>query len=366
MIISYIYLFILVRGIFGVLIGIVSPLSVSLIIENFPSKIRGKSFIFCRIGKMIGEFFAAVIGYLCLDKSLTSGNWRALLLWSSVPAFISYYLGNKYLMESPRYLFSKNYFELAFDKMKLIYNINHPDKLFQLSGSDKDSIYNFYNRDGDLIGESPSFLIDLFDRLKRLFDDKLKRVTLLIWGMWFAMTFVFYGQTFILPILLSKFPTKIQSDSILDQPFAKIIIPILAEIPAAFLCAYLIDQPRFGRQKLIFTAFSLSAIAYLFCYFSSQFFFILYLSIARFLLVIGYSVKYTYTSEIYHTNLRSTGVGAASAFGRIGGITMPLILIWAVEIEIHLPFICFFIICIFGAICTHLFPYDTFNKELDT
>ena len=79
MIISYIYLFILVRGIFGVLIGIVSPLSVSIIIENFPSIIRGKFFILCRIGKMIGEFFSAVIGYLCLDRSLTSDYWRAHL-----------------------------------------------------------------------------------------------------------------------------------------------------------------------------------------------------------------------------------------------------------------------------------------------
>jgi putative MFS transporter len=242
-------------------------------------------------------------------------------------------------------------------------------KKFNILDSEKEYIYNFYAKGNNDFPEQKQTnnlnFSEVMNRINSLFSEELKKITFLIWGMWFAMTFVFYGQTFILPILLSKFPSN-TSDSIWEHPFAKIIIPIFAEIPASFLCAFLIDQPRFGRQKLIIFAFSLSALAYFFCCFSSHFSFVIYLSVARFFLVIGYSVKYTYTSEVYHTNIRSTGVGAASGFGRVGGIFMPFVLLQAVEINVYLPFVCFFIICIFGGICTYLFPYDTFNKELDT
>ena len=37
-----------------------------------------------------------------------------------------------------------------------------------------------------------------------------------------------------------------------------------------------------------------------------------------------YAAVYAYTPEVYPTAVRSTGMGAASAFGRVGGILAPI------------------------------------------
>jgi putative MFS transporter len=39
-----------------------------------------------------------------------------------------------------------------------------------------------------------------------------------------------------------------------------------------------------------------------------------------------YAGMYAYTPEIYPTEFRATGMGVASAFGRVGGILAPLII----------------------------------------
>jgi putative MFS transporter len=40
----------------------------------------------------------------------------------------------------------------------------------------------------------------------------------------------------------------------------------------------------------------------------------------------AYAGLYSYTPEVYATAIRSTGMGAASAFGRVGGILAPIII----------------------------------------
>ncbi len=91
-----------------------------------------------------------------------------------------------------------------------------------------------------------------------------------------------------------------------------------------------------------------------------------YLTVARFLLVFGHNIKYTYTSEIYHTSIRSTGVGAASSCGRIGGIVMTYLLISMLDISPFSPFLALCVICIVGGYATYNFPYDSINRELDS
>lgn len=51
----------------------------------------------------LGEILTIIVAYFCLNN-LQFGNWRLLLIWTSIPGFVAFYLTIKYLKESPRYL----------------------------------------------------------------------------------------------------------------------------------------------------------------------------------------------------------------------------------------------------------------------
>ena len=99
--------FLFIRFFFGFLIGVVSPLSVSIITESFPTDLSGRIFILCRIGLMVGELFSACLGVVFIEKDLKHGNWRALLIIPAFPALIGFALSYKYLIEPPRYYLAK-------------------------------------------------------------------------------------------------------------------------------------------------------------------------------------------------------------------------------------------------------------------
>lgn len=428
-IINGVSIFIFIRLILGIFIGLSSPLTVSLITEFFPAKIRGKSFIFCRIGKMLGEFTAAMLALVYLKSSLNEGNWRILLFWSAIPAFIATYLAFYYLTETPRYLMSKNNYDEAFQAIEKILLINQMDLKFfiqnnlkflnifgnnmnvnnesniceqakiSLNEEEKKNLIYLYEKDVNKVKSSDfknchpvnvdynnfdsrnKSYFNLLAIIKKFFYEKInvlvkgkyRVMTFKIWIMWFCFNFIFYGQTFILPFILSENQSQLQqqikesknkSAGFLDSPFMKIIIPILIEIPASFISAILVDRKELGRKNTVALAFLSASVFYFFCYFLSWN--ILYfITLARFVLVIGYSIKYTFTSEIYHTEIRSTGVGLASAFGRLGLIIMPIILLKICEINNFLPFLVFFIIAIIGYIDVNMMEYDTTNQKLD-
>ena len=91
------------RLLFGVAGGIITPLSATYLSEISPQKIRGKVLVFATIFLTVGELITCLIAYLFLD-SFASGNWRALVIWSSFPGIVTFILCLLFLEESPRYL----------------------------------------------------------------------------------------------------------------------------------------------------------------------------------------------------------------------------------------------------------------------
>lgn len=53
-----------------------------------------------------------VLAYIFMP-TLESGNWRAVLVWSSIPAFIVVFISYFVLLESPRFLLVKGKPELV-------------------------------------------------------------------------------------------------------------------------------------------------------------------------------------------------------------------------------------------------------------
>ncbi len=97
------WLLIALRFVFGFSMGVAVPVMAAYLAEILPKDIRAKYYLYVQQAFPIGECVTIVIAWTCL-QSLESGNWRQLLLWSSVPAFVSVYVSYVKLVQSPRFM----------------------------------------------------------------------------------------------------------------------------------------------------------------------------------------------------------------------------------------------------------------------
>ncbi|MNJ72761.1 putative niacin/nicotinamide transporter NaiP [compost metagenome] len=80
----------------------------------------------------------------------------------------------------------------------------------------------------------------------------------------------------------------------------------------------------------------------------------------------AWGAMYAYTPELYPTKVRSTGVGLAASFGRVGGIIAPFLVGVLVgrQVEIGSIFWIFFVTILIGAFTVMWLGSETKGKEL--
>ena len=63
--------------------------------------------------------------------------------------------------------------------------------------------------------------------------------------------------------------------------------------------------------------------------------------------------------------MRASGIGMASAVGKIGSIVMPWIVVYISNIGAFTPYLIFGGVSAVGSLLTLLLPFDTFARALD-
>ena len=108
------------------------------------------------------------------------------------------------------------------------------------------------------------------------------------------------------------------------QSFEFVLWMTVAQIPGYFAAAALVD--RIGRKPTM-AIFLLGCAASAFMFGNAKSAGDIYLwgCLMSFFNLGAWGVLYTYSPELYPTEARSTGVGWAAAFGRIGGILAPMV-----------------------------------------
>jgi putative MFS transporter len=182
----------------------------------------------------------------------------------------------------------------------------------------------------------------------------------MLWILWFAMVYSYYGIFTWLPSLL------VAGGHEVIQSFRYVLIITLAQIPGYFTAAYLVD--RIGRKAtLVPFLIGCAVAAYLFGRATSGAEIIFYGCLISFFNLGAWGVVYTYTPELYPTRMRGTGAGSAAAFGRIGGIVAPIIVgkIIAANLGQQAVFIQFAAVVVIGAIAVALLGEETKGKSLE-
>jgi MFS transporter, putative metabolite:H+ symporter len=324
----------LLRFFVGFGLGGELPVASTIVTEFAPAKHRGRLLVILESFWAFGWTAAAIVSYLIIPRF--EEGWKIAFLIGFLPAFYVFFL-RRSIPESPRYLAIAGKSEEAREVVRWM---------------EKES------------GAAPAFLTEEAPvktqkrKLSDLFEGKFARRTLMLWILWFTMVYSYYGIFTWLPSLLVK------DGNAVITTFRYVLIITLAQIPGYFSAAFLVD--RVGRKwTLVPYLLGCAVAAYLFGNARSGSEIILFGCLISFFNLGAWGVVYTYTPELYPTDIRATGAGTAAAFGRTGGILAPIIVGMILSQGRHVVFLHFAIVVVMGAIAVALLGEETKQKSLE-
>ncbi|MNB70906.1 putative niacin/nicotinamide transporter NaiP [compost metagenome] len=295
------------RFIAGFGLGGELPVASTLVSESVEPRERGRAVVLLESFWAVGWIVSALIAYFIIPGY----GWRIALVIGAVPVLYALYL-RRAIDDSPRF-----------------------------EGIRKKTV-------------------PLGERFAAVWSSEHRRSTLMLWILWFTVIFSYYGIFLWLPsVMVIKGFSLVRS-------FEYTLIMTLAQLPGYFTAAYFIE--KFGRKfvlvvYLVFTALS----AVWFGYASTEGTLIAAGICLSFFNLGAWGGMYAYTPELYPTSVRSTGVGLAASFGRIGGIIAPLLVGLLVGRSVGLPsiFVLFFVTILIGAAAVLFLGRETKGIDLD-
>ena len=245
------------------------------------------------------EQISQLAARLCAEAAGRGFPWRTAFLIGALPALYVFVL-RRALPESPRYLSSQGRLDEAESILRSIE---------KQSGVEA----------GAALAPDPAAVsASRRARLRDLFGPGVARRTAMLWILWFAMAYSYYGIFTWLPTLIAGQGFK------LVQSFQFTLVITLAQIPGYFAAAYFVE--KIGRKATLVPFMLLcAASSYVFGSARTPHDLILWGCLVSFFNLGAWGVTYGYTPELYPTWLRGTGTGSAAAFGRIGGVIAPLV-----------------------------------------
>ncbi len=155
-------------------------------------------------------------------------------------------------------------------------------------------------------------------RARDLLNTRFRKITIMLWLAWMAEYGVLYTfMTFVPTLLAMEGFTIVKS-------FQFSIAIYAAVIPGYVLGGYVIDL--LDRKNTAILAFLGTAIfGTLFGLSSTPGALMTFGGLMSFCLALGSTAIYSYTPELYPTEIRATGMGIASAWGRAGAIALLLV-----------------------------------------
>ena len=301
------------RFMVGFNIGCV-PQSVTLYAEFLPTKQRGKCVVLLDCFWALGACLEVILAMLVMP----SLGWRWLLALSSLPSLASV-LCCSWLPESPRYMAASGHSEQALDTLARVAREN--GKSMVLGRLTVDDMQGGGGR----------------GRLADLLSKDLRRTTIMLWVIWLAASFSYYGVVLMSTELFESSGQLCSLDGSVEESCSAQCHPLattdynhllwttLAEFPGIMVSLLLIE--KIGRKKTLAIEFLLFTITLtlLFNCSSSRPVVTAVLFMARALGSGLFQVAYVYTPEVYPNTLRSVGVGSCSAMARFGAMLTPYI-----------------------------------------
>lgn len=289
---SYLWLVVL-RALTGFGVGGTLPVDYSIFAEYLPRRERGRYLVLLESFWALGTIVAAGLAWFIVPRF----GWRALLAVSAVPGLIIYFI-RRYVPESPRYLLIEGREAEARQVLQQVARENGTpvDIVGRLQVQER--------REGITVSA--------------LWKPPFPRTTLMLWIAWFCISLGYYGTFIWLPNIFVE-----RGFSFL-RTYQNVFILALAQLPGYLSAAYLVE--RWGRKMTLAAYLALSGLfTYLFAVVAGLPFIVGAAVLMSFFTLGAWGVLYAYTPELYPTEIRATGMGAASGMTRIAGAIAPIL-----------------------------------------
>ena len=319
-----------IRFFVGVGLGGELPVASTLVSEFAPKERRGQTVVLLESFWAYGTVLAALIGALVVPTA----GWRVALLIGTLPALYVFVI-RRAIPESPRFLTA-------------VGRLDEAREVARVAG----------------IGtEAPAGVVRA--TLAQLFAPAFAKRTVMLWLLWIALVFSYYGIFTWMPSLLTA-----KGFTLREALWLNLAIAVF-QIPGYYAAAALVD--RVGRKPTL--------VAFLACAAVGSFFFagatlaarpsvaavIGWGAVIAFFNLGAWGVTYTYTPEQYPTAIRASGSGFAAGAGRLVGAFAPT-LVGAMLVRFGSPYAVFVVfagVMFAGAIVVLTLGEETAGKSLE-
>lgn len=346
----------LLRGLVGFAVGC-TPQSVTLYAEFLPTKQRAKCVVLLDCFWALGACFEVALALVVMPTL----GWHWLLALSTGP-LLAFAVVCPWLPESARYHVASGQTEKALQTLEKIAKDNGKPMLLGRLVVD------------DAIAASPHR-----GRFKDLLVPSLRRTSLLLWFIWMACAFCYYGLVLMTTELFETSNTLCSEKPVMHDrietcaaecrqlqttDYMDLLWTTLAEFPGIFITIFIIE--RFGRKKTMAVQF----IAYAVCCgilticTSKRAYLTVLLFFARGIIAGVFQAAYVYTPEVYPTSLRAVGVGACSAMARLGAMVTPYVAQVLLKSSMSFAITIYAFFAILASFACLLLPIETSGKEL--
>ncbi|MDT0168484.1 MFS transporter [Pseudarthrobacter sp. BRE9] len=338
--------FLIARIFAGLGAGAESVIIAPFLSEFIPPKRRGWF-----IGTLAGFFSFGFVGAALIGRFIVpmgEDGWRWAQVVTAVPILLLLWW-RRSLPESPRFLISRGRIAEATEVVE-----RFEQSVVKATGK---NLATLPPATEEITKHEQK--ISIWNALKFMWSRAMRRRTAVIWLIWFVITFSYYG-------FFSWIPTLLVGRGItVTKSFEYSIIIYLAQIPGYFSAAWLND--RIDRKNTIALYLTGSALSAFWLSQSNDSGMILVAAATLSFFLNGtYAGVYAYTPELFPTWMRATGVGLASAVGRIGSILAPSIIgIFSVALGFGGLFVMTTVVLTIGVLGVVIFGASTAGKSLE-
>ena len=326
--------------------GAESAIIAPFLAEFVQKKYRGRF-----VGSLSGFFsfgfvFSALLGYFVVPAS--SNGWRIVQILSAVPILMLLWW-RRALPESPRWLIDRGRSAEAAAEVNRMEAEAIQGSQPSLPPLETIAIPSLSPRQGGTFTGN----------LRALWSPSVRRITLMLWLLWITITFSYYGFFTWIPSLL------VNQGMTITKSFGYSIIIYLAQIPGYYSAAF-VSEKLDRKWTIVLYMLLGGASALLMSNARTD----ASITVAGFLMSFfmngTYAGIYAYTPELYPTSFRTTGMGVASAFGRIGGLSAPIVIGYTFSrIGFSGVFTITTIVLVTGALTVALLGVNTAGKSLE-